>query len=134
MFIFKSSFFSFQLKVYQYWSQFNSIVRRMDSWGDQSFNSSFGANTTHQNNSFSGQSNAFNNSQSNSVSHSRNTLNVSAQLEIQKLPADTSCNQIREIFGRYGRITRIVLDHSNHPFIAFILLFLNVFYDYFTIV
>lgn len=39
-------------------------------------------------------------------------LNVRAQLSIERLPPDTSVETIRNIFGRYGRISRVVCDYK----------------------
>lgn len=47
-----------------------------------------------------------------SAAAGRQTLNISAQLEIQKLTPEIQVNEIRSIFGRYGRIVRIVMDYS----------------------
>lgn len=75
----------------------------MDSWGDTSFgNSSYGS----LNNS------SFNHSSAAGGGGQRSKVSVSAQLEINGLPAETDCNAIRARFGRYGRISRIILDHS----------------------
>lgn len=39
-------------------------------------------------------------------------LNVKAQLSIERLPFETSIETIRNIFGRYGRIARVVCDYK----------------------
>lgn len=38
-------------------------------------------------------------------------LNVKAQLSIERLPFETSIETIRNIFGRYGRVARVVCDY-----------------------
>ena len=85
----------------------------MDGWGDTSYgshNNSF-ANSSHNHSSAGGGGGA--------AGASRSKVSVSAQLEITGLPADTDCNVIRGKFGRYGRISRIVLDHSMPPTLLF---------------
>lgn len=39
-------------------------------------------------------------------------LNVRSQLTVEKLPGDTPLETIRSIFGRYGRISRVVCDYK----------------------
>lgn len=39
-------------------------------------------------------------------------LNVRSQLTVEKLPGDTPLETIRSIFGRYGRLSRVVCDYK----------------------
>ena len=88
----------------------------MAEWGNSSFDSSgFGGRISNgsMNNSFSGGFSSFGN-HDRAPSTPCHPVNVPAQLEIQKLPIDTQVNEIRQSFGRYGKIKRIILDHSEH--------------------
>lgn len=81
-----------------------------DGWGNSSFaDSSF--NSTGHNNSMS--SNVLHQvgGTSGNLPAAKQQVNIPAMLEISKLPVECPVGEIRSIFGRYGKITRIVMDY-----------------------
>lgn len=41
----------------------------------------------------------------------RTRVNIPSQLLLEKLPSDTQCADLKSHFGRFGKITRIVMDY-----------------------
>ena len=92
-----------------------------DGWGNSSFaDSSF--NSTGHNNSLTSNVHLLAGGTSANLP-TKQQVNIPAMLEISKLPVECPVGEIRSIFGRYGKITRIVMDYRmwRRPNLAYLI-------------
>jgi RNA-binding protein len=88
-------------------------VADLDTWdSNSSFNANGAKNRSHGSSYSSPVSSSnWGYTSNHSDYYNRPSLNIPSHIKIEKLSFDTSLEKIRNIFGRYGKISRVVCDY-----------------------